>query len=71
MKRDVAEQLAKATRRIDQALHEIHLANERIDDIETQKRIKRAVVGVVCDVYEKITLEFANEYPDLHPDKNT
>jgi chaperonin cofactor prefoldin len=67
MQKELAEQIVDAVKKIDDALQDIHLANDQIEDVETRKRIRRAVGGIVLDIYEKITCEVTAKYPDLFP----
>jgi chaperonin cofactor prefoldin len=69
MEKDVAEKIAEAVKQIDDAMQRIHLANDQIEDVETRKRIRRAIGGIILDVHEKITCEVTKKYPDPFPHK--
>lgn len=71
MKKEIGKKLIGAVKKIDNILGEIHEIAENIDDLDQKKRIRRAIANLVCDTHEKITLEVATEYPDLHPDRAT
>jgi hypothetical protein len=69
MKRDHAERIIDATKRIDAILGEMYDILQEMEDGPEWRMLRRGIGELVIELYTKITREVAMEFPDLHPDK--
>jgi uncharacterized FlaG/YvyC family protein len=69
MRRETAETIAQAMKKIDQILGQLHEVADEIDDEEEKKKLRGAFGNVILDIHENITLEVVKQFPDLHPDR--
>jgi DNA recombination-dependent growth factor C len=68
--RGTAEKIIASVKRIDLALDEIADSAEEIDKEDLRKTIRRTCALLIIEVYEKITKEVVEYFPDFHPDKD-
>jgi hypothetical protein len=69
MKREVAEGVIGAMKKMDEAIGHLDIAVNAIEDDDERKRMLRFIGGLVHDLHVEITLPVVRKYPDLHPDK--
>jgi hypothetical protein len=68
MKRETAEQIIDASRRIDKILEELGSISWTIDDEDERKTLRRGIADCIFTLYQKVTREAVLKFPDLHPD---
>jgi hypothetical protein len=66
--RSTAEKLIDAANRIDVILEELGGISHEISDETERKKIRHGIAIVIIDLYEGMTREVAQQFPDLHPD---
>ena len=71
MRRDVAEKIVAVLKQHDELLNELSILSKEIDDEGERKKVRRALGELILHTHEKITLKIVEQYPDLHPDKNS
>jgi hypothetical protein len=70
LKREAAEKIVEAVKKLDQLFGELDAVSNLIDDDEEKKKLQRAIFTLVIEIHEKITREVVKQFPDLHPDKD-
>ena len=68
MKRETAENILDAAKRIDVILAELGDISWEIDDEAERKKLRAAIADCIFVLYHKLTREVALDFPDLHPD---
>jgi hypothetical protein len=68
MKRQIAENILDATKRIDTILAELGDISWEIEDEAERKNLRAAIGECIFVLYNKLTREVALDFPDLHPD---
>ena len=69
MRRDVAEKIVAAAKRMDQIFDELDGLSHEIEDETERKSFRRATITLCFDLHQHITLAAVTYFPDLHPDK--
>src|SRR5262245_60321296 len=69
MRREVAEKIIRAMKKMDGVLNELGAVSHEIEDEDERKKIRREIANLIHESHLRITVEVARQFPDLHPDR--
>ena len=67
MKRETAEKIVHSVKETNERLNQLFIVIEEIDDEGERKKMQSAWGDVVLELYEKVTREVIQQFPELDP----
>jgi hypothetical protein len=71
MRRETAEKLIAAMRKMDILLEELGKISHEIEDDEERKQMRGEIADLIHESHIGITLKIVKQFPDLHPDRDS